>query len=336
REDYEDHYRTKKWTASSTLNQKFSAKSNLRAGLIASLISFDYYKKAKENDLAPLKEMINTKGRTQTVQAFAQWQYKPAGRLTLNGGFHYLRLLYNQTAAIEPRAYIKWQAGGKTSVAFAVGGHSQMQALGVYFAQKETAPGHFTHPNRELGLTRAVHYVVSVVHFLKKDLAVKSELYYQHLYKVPVSIYDSSTVSTLNIEREFLTDPLVNKGRGRNYGMELSLEKYLSNRLYYTVSTSLYESKYTAADGIERDTRFNGNYLVNFVAGKDFLSSGKARTFGINLKMIYAGGLRETPIDFDRSALEGNTVYKEKEAFTLQNPAYFRTDLRLSIKWDRQ
>jgi hypothetical protein len=138
------------------------------------------------------------------------------------------------------------------------------------------------------------------------------------------------------VQSEFVTDPLTNKGKGRNYGLELSLEKYLDRHFYYIVSTSLYQSKYSALDGVERNTRFNSNYIANMVAGKDFISKNNKKTFGVNIKTIYAGGLRTTPIDLTRSRMEGYTIYKEKEAFTQQNPAYFRSDLRLSMKWNRK
>src|SRR3982751_1400449 len=100
-------------------------------------------------------------------------------------------------------------------------------------------------------------------------------------------------------------------------------------------SAALYQSKYTAADAIERDTRCNGNFIVNMVAGKEFLSPNHLKTFGINVKTIYAGGLRTTPVDEIASKAQGTTVYLEKEAYSQQNPDYFRTDLRLSIKWNR-
>jgi hypothetical protein len=335
RPDYEDHYRTRKLTMTTTVSHKFSAKTNLRAGAIANFIGFDYFKKAKENENAPLKELINTKDETQTIQAFAQWQYRPLDKLTVNGGLHFLTLLLNNSSAIEPRASLKWQLDRRNSIAIGYGGHSQMQALGVYFAKQTDAMGHTFHPNHKLGFTRAHHYVLSYQHFFSRNLSLKTELYYQQLYKVPVSIYDSSTLSILNIESEYLTDPLVNKGKGRNYGIEISLEKYLSNMFYYTLSTSLYQSKYRAADKVERNTRFNGNYLVNLVAGKEFVSDNGLKTFGINIKTIYAGGLRTTPIDLERSVQEGSVVYMENKAYTLQNPAYFRTDLRLSMKWNR-
>ena len=128
----------------------------------------------------------------------------------------------------------------------------------------------------------------------------------------------------------------MNNGKGRNYGVELTLEQSLSNNLYYILNGSLYESKYTALDGIERDTRFNGNYLFNAVAGKEFPLRGQRKVLGINLRLIYAGGFRNTPVDIESSIREGYAIYYEKEAFTLQNSDYFRPDLRLSIKWNRK
>jgi outer membrane receptor protein involved in Fe transport len=161
-------------------------------------------------------------------------------------------------------------------------------------------------------------------------------LYYQKLYNVPVSADNATTFSTLNAIDQYITDPLVNKGRGRNYGAELSVEKYLSNNFYWTLSNSFYQSKYTALDGVERNTRFNGRHINTLLAGKEFVSERKSKTFGINIKTIYAGGLRTTPIDLAESRMRGYGVYKEQEAFTLQNPSYFRTDVRASIKWNKK
>ena len=206
----------------------------------------------------------------------------------------------------------------------------------MYFARSVDATGRVSYPNKDIDLTKAQHYIISFQHQFQKNLALKAEVYYQRLFNVPVSIYDTSSFSVLNVESEFVTEPLINKGRGKNYGIELSLEKYLDRNFYYTISTSLYESKYTGADKVERSTRFNGNYITNLVAGKDFVSDNKRRTFGVNIRTIYAGGLRTTPLDLQKSRDAGYAVYKEDQAYSQQNPAYFRSDLRLSMKWNRK
>lgn len=332
---YKDDYKTKKYVFNTTLNHQFNNKHSLRAGAIVNLIDFKYYQKSRENVNAPLKEVINTTGNTQTLQAFAQWRYKATNALSFTAGLHYLELMYNKTSSIEPRAAVKWEVNNKNTLAFGYGLHSQVQALGVYFAQQEV-DGVITNPNKDLKLTQSQHFVFSYSHLLQPNLRIKTEIYYQHLFNVPVSTSDSNTFSTLNIQSEYVTDPLNNKGKGRNYGIEISLEKYLSNNFYYMFSNSLYQSKYTASDGKERNTRYNGNYVSNFIAGKEFIRGNNRRVFGANIKLVAAGGFRRTPIDLEKSQEQGYTIYKDAAAFSEQNPAYFRTDIRLSMRWNRK
>jgi len=333
---YKDNYIVKKWLFNSTVNYKMTNRLQLRAGFIGNLIDFNYYQLSAEHEGEPLLERINTTGNTSTQQVFGQWQYKPSNNVAINAGLHYLHLSLNNTSSLEPRLSAKWNITNKTSVAIGYGLHSQLQIWGVYFARQANTDGTFSSPNQDLGFTKAHHYVVSFGHRLSKNLLLKTELYYQQLFNVPVSTKDSSTFSTLNIIDGYVLDPLVNKGKGRNYGVEISLERYLQNYFYLTLSNSIYQSKYTALDGVERNTRFNGNYIITLIGGKDFVSTNSKKTFGVNVKTIYAGGLRTTPIDLAASEAKGYTVFDEYNAYTLRNPNYFRADLRLSMKWNKR
>ena len=333
---YNANYETRKWNFSSTLNKKIGLRHFLRTGVIFNLYKFQYYERSRENPNAPVLERINTDDNTQTIQAFAQWQYKPVNSITVNAGMHYIKLLYNNSYSIEPRAAVKWDVSKTNTIGFGYGLHGQIQSLGIYFAKAQNSNGQWYYPNKDLGLTRAHHFVFSYGHSFGKSLRLKTELYYQHLFNVPISPYDTSTLSTLNVRDNFITDPLVNKGKGRNYGVEITLEKNLRNYFYFLLTTSIYKSLYTAADGIERNTRFNGNYVSTFTAGKEFVYREGKRSIGLNIKMIYAGGFRETPIDLEKSMAEGYTVRIEKDAFSIQNPNYFRTDIRVSMKWNKK
>ncbi len=333
---YTDNYIVKKWLFNSTLNYKMTNRLQLRAGLISNFIDFNYYQLSAEHEGEPLLERINTSGNTSTQQVFGQLQYKPSNNVSVNAGLHYLHLSLNNTSSIEPRFSTKWNITNKTSVAIGYGLHSQLQIWGVYFARQPNADGTYSSPNKDLGFTKAHHYVFSFGYRLSRNLLLKTELYYQQLFNVPVSTKDSSTFSTLNIIDGYVLDPLVNKGKGRNYGVEISLERYLENYFYLTLSNSIYQSKYTALDGIERNTRFNGNYIITLIGGKDFVSANNKKTFGVNVKTIYSGGLRTTPIDLAASEAKGYTVFDEYHANTLRNPNYFRADLRLSMKWNKR
>jgi len=334
--DYKDDHRTQKLQFNSAFNHRFSNKLQLRAGLIAQMIRYNYYMLGREHEDEPLEEVIRSRGNTSLQQAYTQLQYKLTDQLLLNGGLHWLHLALNNTSAIDPRFSIRWAINPASSVSLGYGHHSQIQTMGIYFAKQQQPDGSDKFLNKDLGFTKAHHYVLSYSQRVSPVLLLKTELYLQQLYNVPVSTESGSTFSTLNVIEDFVNDPLVNKGKGRNYGIEISAERYLRNNFYFTVSQSLYQSKYKALDGVERNTRFNGHYITTFIIGKEFETYRRTRSFGVNLKTIWAGGQRTTPIDVEESLVKGYTVFDEQRAYSLQNPDYFRTDLRLSMKWNRK
>ncbi len=108
-------------------------------------------------------------------------------------------------------------------------------------------------------------------------------MYYQQLYDVPIGLAEGedvpwyATYSLLNYEDGIVDIPLANDGRGRNYGTELTVEKFFTNQYYFMLTGSLFELKYTPLDGREYNTRFNGNYVVNLLVGKE-IALGEALT----------------------------------------------------------
>jgi hypothetical protein len=145
---------------------------------------------------------------------------------------------------------------------------------------------------------------------------------------------EASDFSMLNQFDGFVTKPLENSGRGRNYGLEITLEQFLTRGFYGLWSNSLYRSEYQGSDGIWRDSRFDSRFNSTLTAGKewDWTRRGKDRTFGLNLKAIAAGGLRDTPIDLEASRLKGETVHVPGQIFSLQMPTYFRLDVGVRLK----
>ena len=333
---YRESNINKKFTVSSVLNHKFNARHSIRSGAYFNEYFFNLTQKDLNEQTGVYEEPLNAKGQATTIQLFSQWNYRVTQKLSLNAGLHYLHLTNNSTLSLEPRTSVKYELNEQQSFSLGYGLHGQMQPVGTYEAQAQNAEGTFYKPNKDLKFTKAHHFVLAYDRALSKHLRVKAETYYQNLYNIPVKNDSSSPRATINNEDGYTIDPLVNKGVGRNYGLELTLEQFTYKDLYFLLSTSLYDSKYKALDGAWRNTRYNGNYAVSFTAGKEFRSSGtKNRTYGINLRALSSGGLRTTPIDFDKSIQEGNTQYIESLAYTQQLPGYFRTDLRFSMKRNR-
>ena len=319
-----------KITLSSVLNTKLSAKASLRSGIYLNQLYYNMRESGYEEDSEEMRTKIDAQGNSQTVQAFAQLNLRTSDRLTLNMGLHYLQFLLNQSRSLEPRLGLNFQWDEKQRLSFGYGLHSQIQPLGTYFARLNQN-GEESMPNKNLDLSKSHHLVLGYDRSLSPYVRLKVETYYQHLYQIPVKPGSGETYSIINQQWGFMSEPLVNAGLGKNYGVELTLEQFTYRNLYFLLSGSLYNSLYQTEEKVWRNTRFNGNANLTFTGGKEF-NWRKNRVFGVNIKAIYAGGLRDTPIDLEASLDRGETVYEQEETFEIRNPAYFRADLRFSYK----
>jgi hypothetical protein len=330
---YDQKFESTKTTLSAAYTQKINAKSNIRSGFIVNQLNYNFVQH-EDTDSANMVEKINVKGSTQTAQAFFQWNYKVSTRLTTNVGLHYFRFFLNNSNSVEPRASLKYQLTAKNFISVGYGLHSQLQPLGVYFAKEQHTDKTISTPNKNLGLSKAHHLVIGYDFIINDFSHVKTEAYYQHLFNIPISIDKTSTYSMLNSTDGYTTEPLINKGLGKNYGLELTYERFLTRNLYYLLSASFYDSKYKAANNNWYNTRFNTNYAVSFTAGKEWTLSEKrkSRIIGFNIKSIYVGGFRYTPIDLPASVASGKEELVLAETFEKKNPDYWRLDVRVSVK----
>jgi hypothetical protein len=331
---YRQNHINKKVTASSVLQHKINARHSLRSGVYYNKYFFNLRQRDLNRETNEIEQPLNASGSAQTTQAFTQWNYRVTDRLTLNSGIHFLYLFNNQTYSVEPRASVKYDLPAQQSLSIGYGLHGQLQPIGVYQAETTRVDGTRHQPNKDLEMNKAHHFVTGYDRAVSKHMRIKAETYYQHLYNIAVAADPASTRSTLVNEDGYITDPLVNLGRGRNYGLELTLEHFMHHQLYFLFSASFYQSEYKALDQVWRNTRYNGNHAITFTGGKEYLWK-KNRTFGVNIRTIYTGGFRYTPVDIARSQAAGETKYIESLAFTQQLPDYFRTDLRISLKRNR-
>jgi hypothetical protein len=173
-----------------------------------------------------------------------------------------------------------------------------MERIHNYFTKIQAPDGSVSEPNKNLDLLKADHYVLGYDQSLTSNLRVKAELYYQHLYNLPVENNITSYYSTINEGSDYKYVPLVNKGTGKNYGIEVTIERFFNNHYYFLLNSTLFDSKYKSLEGIERNTKFNSNYLVNLLCGKEFDKLGKKqnRTLTLNAKLFCSGGQRYIPL----------------------------------------
>lgn len=326
-----------RYNLSTTLNHKFNARHTLRSGIYANQLSYTV-SEFRRNESDEFIRNIYGKGNAFLLQAYAQWKYKLTESLNLNTGLNGMFLGLNNTTVVEPRVGLQYSFAENQKLSVGYGLHSQAQLLTTYLYEIEDANGQKHQPNKDLGFSRSHHFVIGYDRMLSDNLHLKLESYYQRLFNIPIVNAPNSNYAIINEQYSFPDDTLANKGKGRNYGVEVTLEHFLNNGFYFMFTGSLYQSKYTGGDGIERNTRFNGNYASNFLLGKEFKvgKNGKNNIIGLNAKLVYLGGLRYTPVDLEKSQQEDETKVIESSAFEEKLKDYFRPDLRVSYQINRK
>jgi hypothetical protein len=90
---------------------------------------------------------------------------------------------------------------------------------------------------------------------------------------------------------------LVNDGAGRNYGIDLTLERYLKDGLYGMMTATLFKSEYRDAQGQWHHSRHDRGYIANILGGKEWMvGKSKKNVLGLNGRLTLMGGDRYTPI----------------------------------------
>jgi len=328
------HHLEEKLSFSTQLRHKINSRNNYSVGVIADLYRIDYTDSINHPDYEKFITMLDAAGSLGLLRGYAQWQHAFSNRLTGYAGVHSQYFNLNGQFVAEPRLALNWEVFTRGTVSAGYGLHSQLQPRTVYFFQTYDEPtDSYIQHNEEIGFTRSHHLVLGYNQMAGDAFRVKAETYYQHLFDIPVSP-GMEAFSLINAGDFFsipATDDLENEGTGTNYGLELTVEKFLSKGYYFLFTTSLFNSTYLGSDGVSRNTAFNGNYVYNLLAGYE-RKVGKKLLLTVDVKGVLAGGRRSIPIDLEESLKQGMDVRDWTSAYEERYGDYFRTDLRLGLK----
>ncbi|MEL6675568.1 MAG: TonB-dependent receptor, partial [Bacteroidota bacterium] len=264
RPNYEESSLRNNYRLSSLFHYKFNLKHVLRTGIILSQLNGDYQARTEIN--SQLKPTLEIGGNTLQVQAYAQWKWRLSSRLTLNSGLHYLRYTLNNNQSLEPRLGLRWQLSKRHTFNVGAGIHSRTEDISTYLAT-QVVEGDTLTPNRSLDMSKAAHMVLGYDWQINPHTRLKVETYFQHLYNVPVSSDSRSNFSAINAYSAYdffeRGDTLLNEGTGRNYGLEITLERFLHQNFYFLSTLSLYQSQFSLDGEQYFNTQYNGNYIFN-------------------------------------------------------------------------
>ena len=251
-----------------TYNNKINAKNKIQIGTKYTLYSFNYNQNIYNNEEASLININDFKINLSTINNFISWKHSVNEKIDIVAGLHNMNILSNNKSTLEPRLSVNWKINKTNSVHSGYGMHSTSESIHNYYAKVPQNDGSYFEPNRNLGLLKAHHFVLGYQKHFTENLMGKVEVYYQSLYNLPVENNDTSNYATINEGIDYRYVELVNKGRGKNYGVEISIERFFDKNFYFLLNGSLFDSKYKTLEGIWRNTRYNNNYIVNILGGK--------------------------------------------------------------------
>ncbi|MCS6981672.1 MAG: TonB-dependent receptor [Flavobacteriales bacterium] len=315
------------------LNHKANVQHILRAGIYYSQLFYNLISEGLIPSTNVAGIFLDEQGHTGLLQAYGQWKWRLSDRWEINSGIHSLFFLLNRRWRMEPRFGALWRPATRHAFSVGSGLHSRLEPVSTYLIRFPSVTGETLQPNRDLDLTRSWHFVVGYDWSFAENTRLKTELYYQHLFKVPVDTTTGSSLCVLNVNAEVPRTVYNNRGMGRNYGGELTVEKFFSRRYFFLITGSLFQSQYHIGDGRWRNTRFNARYMFNALGGYE-LPWGRKRqhTWSVNMRMIWRGGNRYTPIDTAASLQQNREVLIQQEAFTRRLPDFFRWDASTILK----
>ena len=318
----------------SSVDKKFSSRFTNSTGFTYTKLFYDMNFNLAPHVAYPLDNISEGNGNTDLISVYNSSLIGLSNTVDLSIGVNTQMMTLNKEWTLEPRVSVRWQASDKSSLALAYGLHSRMEKMDVYFVKSK---GTGESANKKLGFTKSYHIGLTYQYKINDDMNIRIEPYAQFLFDVPVMA--DSSFSVLNRSTFYVEDPLINKGKGRNIGVDLTFEKYLTKGLYYMVTASVFSSTYCGGDGKWHDTRYNRNFIINGLIGKEWmLGRNKQNVLGVNLKLTYQGGERHSPVDEQATMNDPDKVvqYDESKPYSKQLSPMLLANYTVSYKMNRK
>lgn len=338
-------YRTD-YKLTTKLNLKLSANHLVQVGGEYTFSNYKFESYWINDETKNKERYLDNRGNTDRIQSYISWKYRINEKITMVSGLHGTYAKLSDELIVEPRVALSWKVRPKHTINAGYGAHSHQNPMPVIFLTNTyydtLSDGNVLtreeQPNLNLELPRAHHFVLGYNYRINNNMNAKIEVYYQYLYNIGTGTGSDSVFSLLTNYGVWSDVALVNKGKGKNYGIEFTLERYFTDNYYFMFTASLYQSLYTDINGVERNTRYNGNYASNLLIGKEFEIGDpeKKRTLAVNARISYIGGRKYIPINMEASIAEGSSVRNYKEAYTDKLDNIFQLNLGASLRRNRE
>lgn len=229
----------------------------------------------------------------------------------------------SESFIIEPQLALYYELGSNTNFSL------RYQIRSQDFAQPVSEINQIQIQNN-LPVTAIGHLVnLGVEKQINQASQFSSSLFYTNIQNAP--IYSRTQFASQAFDA-FSLPGVTYEGKERVYGLEVSYDRTISNALFLSANTTVYNSQVQAPKSGWKDARFNGGYIVNLSVGKEFekVTESHQRTLGISGRVTVLGGLRDRIIDEVISQQTGTTFYPSIY-YEQKLPTYFRPDLSIYL-----
>ncbi len=181
---------------------------------------------------------------------------------------------------------------------------------------------------------QADQIVLGYEHTPLEDLKVQIETYYKWYNQYPArafrpqAVLSPSGFDDLTSDIPFGLEPLLNVATGVSRGVELFIQKKLSEiPLYGLLSVSVSETKFKSIEGKERPGSFDARFISNLVLGYRF-----NQEWELSGKFRFSTGIPTTPFitEGERTGQRNYIFYNEGERL----PDFHALDIRLDKRWN--
>jgi hypothetical protein len=243
--------------------------------------------------------------------------------LTLGGRVEYFDLI-DQKTTFAPRGSLSYEITPFTTASASIGRYYQSPSTLWLVANPV---------NRDLRPISVDQYILGIEELLQADLKVRVEGFLKEYRDYPASL-DRPYLVLANTGAgyggsddnyaSFGLDRLVSAGKGRAYGLELLVQKKLtdSSPLYGLASVTIGRSRFTALDGVERPGSFEQEVIANLSGGWVFNEAWSA-----SMKFRYASGRPYTP--FTPTGSQNVAEYNAENTSPLHS-----VDVRVERQWN--
>jgi len=281
--------RNSQWNViiSSQHQHKFSPRYTMQNGFEHQHLDFHTWLDYVKEIGGPLYRVYESEGNTGLTRLYTNHKVALSRKLSAVAGVNVMWFNLNNQWLVEPRASVQYKTSSSSTLSLAYALNSRKETTDTYFVTGGS--------NEDLGLTRSHHISLSFAQRLGENAMLKIEPYWQWLFDVPVE--QGTTYSILNHSLFYQDRSLVNKGAGRNYGIDFTLERYLKDGLYGMLTATLFKSEYRDAQGMWHHSRHDRRYITNILGGKEWMvGKGKKNVLGLNGRLTLMGGDRYTPV----------------------------------------